>query len=553
MKKIVTDCRDDIQFYGHRWEIFAIKIPANKIALFLEHKNKIKQIYLSGGLNRCIGWEVYRSLNNIPLKQHGILKGYNLIEDGTDDIDFPEDYNRFKRKLEACMEAKYLLNLIIPCHNLENYIQPCLDSICKQKNKRRIGRKVIFVCDNCTDNTEKIIRETMKNSLWHYEIYNVNVGSAGEARNVGLEHADGKYIWFIDGDDWLVGDDSIDIILDCMLEDDMDIIEFKARSNVAPLGEFGGGTVWNAMYSSRIIGTYRFNNRQNGEDNDFYAEMRKRNPKLGKIALAPYFYNYPRKDSLSDVAYQCYSKQKAVFAMACTRNYYQYLYVWLTSLVKHNYYKKIYLIIEDDKLNLPFTNIEYININKIPLNPRGANYNTGYSKVSLARLYLADILKDEDRILYLDTDLLVIDNVTELFELDMDNYYAAGVLDQAIKYNFSTKGIDIDKEHYINSGVCLLNLKKIREDNMVKKLNRFLNTHKLMYPDQDTINVVFKDKILFLDNKYNSSIFTGEAQNFKIYHWAGDKSNWVYDREHGELWNELKEKQDPDFKLEILK
>ena len=126
-------------------------------------------------------------------------------------------------------------------------------------------------------------------------------------------------------------------------------------------------------------------------------------------------------------------------------------------------------------------------------------------------------------------------------------------LDQAIKYNFSTKGIDIDKEHYINSGVCLLNLKKIREDNMVKKLNRFLNTHKLMYPDQDTINIVFKDKILFLDNKYNSSIFTGEAQNFKIYHWAGDKSNWVYDREHGELWNELKEKQDPDFELKILK
>ena len=120
---------------------------------------------------------------------------------------------------------------------------------------------------------------------------------------------------------------------------------------------------------------------------------------------------------------------------------------------------------------------------------------------------------------------MVIDNVTELFELDMNNYYAAGVLDQAIKYNFSTKGIDIDKEHYINSGVCLLNLKKIREDNMVKKLNRFLNTHKLMYPDQDTINVVFKNKILFLDNKYNSSIFTGEAQNFKIYHWAGDKSN----------------------------
>jgi len=41
----------------------------------------------------------------------------------------------------------------------------------------------------------------------------------------------------------LVGEDSIDTILDCMLRDDMDIVQFKIRSNANPLGEFGGGTV----------------------------------------------------------------------------------------------------------------------------------------------------------------------------------------------------------------------------------------------------------------------------------------------------------------------
>ena len=114
-----------------------------------------------------------------------------------------------------------------------------------------------------------------------------------------------------------------------------------------------------------------------------------------------------------------------------------------------------------------------------------------------------------------------------------------------------TPNINIDKEHYINTGVCLLNLKKIREDNKTKELDEYVNTHKLLYPDQDTINVIFKNKILFLDNKYNSSIFTKEAKNFKIYHWAGAKENWVYDREHGELWTKLEEQQDPDFKLRI--
>lgn len=462
------------------------------------------------------------------------------------------DYGYYVKQDNKDFSQEYMLNLIIPCYNLEKWIEPCLNSICIQNNNLNIKRKAIFICDNCTDNTENIIRETMKKSNWEWEIYIAHEGCAGGARNIGLEHCNSKYIWFIDGDDWLVGEDAIDTVLDCMLRDDMDIVQFKIRSNVNPLGEFGGGTVWTAMFSKRLIGDYRFNNRQNGEDNDFCEEMwNHRNPKFGKIALAPYFYNYPRKDSLSDIAYKCYSNQKAVFAMACTRNYYKYLYTWLHSLTKHNFYKKIYLIIEDDKLNLPFTNIEYININKIPLNPKGLNYNTGYTKAALARLYLADLLPNEEKVLYLDTDLLVLDNITELFDIDISNYYAAGVIDQGAKTNLMTPNINIDKQHYINSGVCLFNLKKIREDNKSKELDNYLNTNKLLYPDQDTINVVFKDKILFLDNKYNSSIFTGQANNFKIYHWAGGKEDWVYKREHGDLWINIEKQQDPDFKLKI--
>ena len=112
-----------------------------------------------------------------------------------------------------------------------------------------------------------------------------------------------------------------------MVTDDMDIIQFKIRSNANPLGEFGSGTVWQAMFSKRLIGDYRFNDRQVGEDNDFCAEMwDNRNPKLGKIDFAPYFYNFPRENSLSDIAYGWWSNKKQVLALSCTRNYYQYLY-----------------------------------------------------------------------------------------------------------------------------------------------------------------------------------------------------------------------------------
>ena len=461
------------------------------------------------------------------------------------------DYGYYVKKNNKDFDEEYMLNLIIPCHNLEEWITPCLKSICMQKNNLKVKRKAIFVCDNCTDNTQSIIENIMSKSEWEYEIHEAHEGCAGGARNVGLDHCNSRYIWFIDGDDWLVGEDSIDIVLDCMLRDDMDIVQFKIRSNANPNGEFGGGTVWTAMFSSRLIGDYRFNDKQNGEDNDFCEEMwNHRNPKFGKIALAPYFYNYPRENSLSDIAYSCYKKQKQVIALACTKNYYKYLWTWLYAYTRNNYYKKIYLFIEDNKLNLPFINIEYININKVPLDKNGLNYNTGYSKASLVRLYLSNFIK-EDIVLWLDIDLIVKENINELWDIDLNDYYAAGVVDLGAKTNLMTPNIDINKNCYIDSGVVLFNLKKIREDKKDIELNNFVNENKLYYPDQDTINVIFKNNILLLENKYNSSLFTGVNKNFKIYHWAGSKENWVYDREYSKLWIDLEKNQDINFKLEV--
>lgn len=444
------------------------------------------------------------------------------------------------------------LDIIIPCHDLAKYIKPCLISLKEQKNNVEANRKIYFICDNCTDNTAEIIEKEMHNSDWNYEIINAAVGSPGGARNIGLDKSTADYIWFIDGDDWLVGEDSMDIILDCMVTDDMDIIQFKIRSNANPKGAFGTGTVWQAMFSKRLIGDYRFNDKQNGEDNDFCEEMwDKRHPKLGRIDLAPYFYNFPRENSLSDIAYGWWSNKKQTIVLSCTRNYYKYLYTWLYAYTRNNYYRNLYLFIEDDELNLPFINIEYININKLKcLNSKGVNYNTGYSKASLIRLYLSSLLK-EDKVLYLDMDLIVKDNIDELWDIDLSNYYIAGVIDEGAKTNLMTPNIPVDKNHYINSGVVLFNLKKIREDNKQKDLDNYVNNNKLYYPDQDTLNVIFKNNILFLDNKYNSSIFTKESPNFKIYHWAGNKANWVYNREHSDLWINAEKEQDPNFKLKI--
>jgi len=96
LKTIVNTPTDEILFFGSHWEIFAVKI-VNK-ELFMKHKNRVKKLYLKGEIKRCIGWEVYRSLNEIPFDKHEIKDKYFLIEDGTDDIDYPQDYENFIKK-----------------------------------------------------------------------------------------------------------------------------------------------------------------------------------------------------------------------------------------------------------------------------------------------------------------------------------------------------------------------------------------------------------------------------------------------------------------------
>jgi len=99
LKTIIETDTENVTFFGSEDEIFAVKIK--DLELFYTHKNFIKSLYLTGQIDRCIGWEIYRSLNNIPFKEHKITERYVKILDGTDDIDFPEDYEKFKQKWEV--------------------------------------------------------------------------------------------------------------------------------------------------------------------------------------------------------------------------------------------------------------------------------------------------------------------------------------------------------------------------------------------------------------------------------------------------------------------
>lgn len=127
----------------------------------------------------------------------------------------------------------------------------------------------------------------------------------------------------------------------------------------------------------------------------------------------------------------------------------------------------------------------------------------GDSLSAYARLFLARYIF-VDKILYLDGDTVVQNDLTELFELDISNYYFAAVQDTAGKAYREQVGI-IGKDKYINSGVMLINLKKWREEKIDDAFLRFIRKYDGNVPccDQGTLNGVCKGKIMFLPPKYN--------------------------------------------------
>ena len=108
---------------------------------------------------------------------------------------------------------------------------------------------------------------------------------------------------------------------------------------------------------------------------------------------------------------------------------------------------------------------------------------------------------NENKILYLDSDIIVTKDISELYSTDVSDYYLAGVEDK-LSHKMRDRVNLKDGEVYINSGVQLVNLAKFREDNIEPIIFETLRK-KDTYTDQDVINDICRSKILQFPLKYN--------------------------------------------------
>ncbi len=111
-----------------------------------------------------------------------------------------------------------LVSIIIPVYNSEMYVARCLDSIAEQTFQ---SMEVIIVDDGSTDNTSAIVEVYLSEYPWFKCITQTNKGP-GEARNSGIAASRGKYIAFIDSDDYITPD-FVEVLFNLAEENSADI------------------------------------------------------------------------------------------------------------------------------------------------------------------------------------------------------------------------------------------------------------------------------------------------------------------------------------------
>ena len=188
--------------------------------------------------------------------------------------------------------------------------------------------------------------------------------------------------------------------------------------------------------------------------------------------------------------------------------------VALTSALKNkrtNSIYNVYVLCKDlslrDKQNFMKLNARDFNIILMNLDRYEdfSNYkldNIPATPTSIYKFFIPEILPKLDKILFLDGDIIVQDDLVKFYNMDLGDKYVAAVKDNnGIDYKITNSSY-----RYFNSGVMLLNLAKMRKDNTKKAMIEYRKNglNKLM--DQDTFNYVLGKAVLLLPFEYNTQM-----------------------------------------------
>ena len=153
------------------------------------------------------------------------------------------------------------------------------------------------------------------------------------------------------------------------------------------------------------------------------------------------------------------------------------------------------------------------------------------------RLFIAKLYPEYHKAIYLDCDLVVVGDISKLYNTDTEGNIFGVVVDDVIASNpqfreYARLGVGVDDKKYFNSGMLLMDLDKYREEDILNKFLHLLLTYNFetAAPDQDYLNVLCKDKVKYLERGWDR-MSTDENYDGELYiiHYNNFRKPWYYD------------------------
>jgi len=217
---------------------------------------------------------------------------------------------------------------------------------------------------------------------------------------------------------------------------------------------------------------------------------------------------------------------------SASRNLYPYLPAAYMSVIEHNPDARVWLLIEDEKLpyDVP-ANVETVDVSGQTLwTEKCANIKTGYTYLSLMRAAYTRLFTGKknkigvrtlpylDKVLQLDVDTIVNENLDPIWNLDMSDTYFGAVMEYLSEHKpFGPR--------YWNFGVVLFGLDALRRDKIDDEVIADLNKTKYGWIDQDAfckIGAEHPEKVVEFGTRYNECFCTGQSLRPAIIHYCAE-------------------------------
>ena len=213
---------------------------------------------------------------------------------------------------------------------------------------------------------------------------------------------------------------------------------------------------------------------------------------------------------------------------------------------------------ECENVNIEFVDLSYY-IEKVKDKLYTRDY---YTNTTYFRLFLPELYPQYDKVVYLDSDIIVVGDISELYNVDMGTNLITAAPDDIIQYNkvfqdYAELVVGVAKyQHYFNAGVLLMNLDQLRKFKFQEKFLYLLGTVKFsVAQDQDYLNRLCKGRTTLISHDWNVMPYVNEEtkkEDIKLIHY-----NFAYKPWHFEdvTYNEYfwKYAQKTEFYDEIIK